>query len=148
MYLSLYKSSEMKRSIFIVAIGLFALYGCEKSTGGNKSILTEETVETEITNNNGNIDSATNTSLEKSVDGKTVEEQSFLYTGLEKSKAKVTIINSEKEKTMIIEASNQKFQLDKKSDNLYERRGIKAEIKGDSLYIIQDDNIIPLKKAF
>lgn len=142
----------MKRTLFIASACLFTLYACKKSAEGNKNVITEETVETTVTDNNGNIDSSTTSASKKTVDGKTVEEQTFVYSGLDNSKAKVTLIDSEKEHTLTIEANKRKYILDRKSvspeKTVYERNTIRAEMKGDSLYIIQDDNVIPLKRSF
>ncbi len=112
----------MKRYI-ILPLAFLVLAGCKKNTEGNKNVISGEP------------------KIEE-------KEESAIYKGLQNSVAKVTFTESEKGNTATIQANGKKFILDKKSDILYERNGIRAELKGDSLYIIQDDNIIPLKKAF
>lgn len=116
----------MKKIVLGLGIVLTSFVACKKSTDGNKNILAQEN------ENSSN----------------TTTEESKVYIGLEKSKAKVTFKNSPKENTITIEANNQKFVLDKKETEggktIYERNGIKAEVKKDSLYIIQDDNVIPM----
>lgn len=78
------------------------------------------------------------------------EEKMVVYMASDKSRAKVTFQKENEVETLLIESNNRKFQLDKKSDSsgikIYERNGIKAEIKGDSLFIIQDSITIPLRK--
>jgi len=74
------------------------------------------------------------------------KEETISYRASDGSRANVLLVTSSKENTMTIRANNQKFQLDKKSDTEYERNGVKAEIKGDSLFITQDDMVIPLVK--
>ena len=73
-------------------------------------------------------------------------EETISYKGTDGTRANVLLVNSSTENTMTIRANNQKFQLDKVSDSVYERNGVKAEIKGDSLFILQDDTVIPLVK--
>lgn len=130
-----------------LALILMSTTACKKSTDGNKSVIKEETVDTTVENNNGVIDSSTTTKSVEEIDGKTVTEESFGYKASDGSRAKLTILDSEKEKTATIWANNHKFVLDKKADNHYERNGIHAEIKGDSLFITQDNNVIPLVRV-
>lgn len=141
----------MKKYIIPLLALSFLTTACNKKSGGNKSIITSESYETEITDNNGKIDSSTTTSYKKEVNGKVSREESFVYTGLDNSKAKIIFVDTDKEHTITIEANKRKFQLDKinEADGKinYERNGIKAEVKGDSLFIIQGDNVIPLKKT-
>ncbi len=105
------------------ALALFALIACNKNSEGNKSVISEN-VQNEI------------------------KEESSIYKGLQNTVAKITYTESPDGNTATVEANGKRFILDKKSDSLYERSGISAKLKGDSVYIIQDDNIIPLKKMF
>ena len=73
-------------------------------------------------------------------------EEVISYKASDGSRANVTIVSGPKENTMLIKANNQKFQLDRKSPTVYERNGIEAEMKGDSLFITQDNTIISLVK--
>lgn len=77
----------------------------------------------------------------------TPQEEVYSYKGSDGSRSKITLINTPRENTMTIEANGNKFQLDKKSANVYERNGIKAEIVGDSLFINQDNLVIALARA-
>lgn len=134
----------MKKLIFsMLCISVLGLFSCKKSTDGNKSVISEET-ETKITNQNGKIDSTTTTSLKKSINGETEESISYTYKGLDGSRAKATYNNSGKAKTLTVEANGKRFELDKISGGIYQRSGIKAVTKGDSLFITQDGNVIPL----
>ncbi len=141
----------MKKCGFIIIGFSLTLLACnKKADSGNKGVIKTETNSSEVTDTSGNIDS---TSIsETKVDGKVTDrEESFLYSGLEKSKAKVIFIDKDKTHTITIQANNKTFILDKKEEKegttTYERSGIKAEVKGDSLFIIQGDNIIPLGKV-
>lgn len=139
------------RIFFITASAIsLSLISCKKNTEGNGNVIIKESAETSYTDNNGKIDSATSASYEKTADGKTNRQETFIYSGLDNTKAKVTFADTPEEHTLTIEANKRKIQLDRKDVNplktTYERNGIRAEKKGDSLYIIQDGNIIPLKK--
>lgn len=138
--------------IFFITAAMVSLsmISCKKNTEGNRNTIIEESREASYTDDNGKIDSAASTTYERTVNGKTSREETFVYSGLDNTKAKVTFLDSPTEHTVTIEANKHKFQLDRKDVNplktTYERNGIRAEKKGDSLYIIQDGNIIPLKK--
>lgn len=73
-------------------------------------------------------------------------EEVISYRASDGSRANVTLVSGPKENTMLIKANNSKFLLDRKSPTRYERNGIEAEIKGDSLFITQDNSIISLVK--
>lgn len=74
------------------------------------------------------------------------ETVSHAYSALDKTRAKATFTSSPKVNTVTIEANNMKYVLDKKGENLYERNGVSARIEGDSLFIEQGGQVIPLKK--
>lgn len=130
------------KKLLISLLGIALLVGCNKSTEGNKNVVSEETG----ANMNEKTDNSTATTpLMKSVNGETSESTSYPYKGLDGSRAKIIFDNTKQGKTMSIESGNgKKFELDKKSDGMYERNGIKAVVKGDSLFIIQGENTIPL----
>ncbi len=131
----------MKKIVAISGICLLGLVGCKKE--GNTSVI-KENIETKVTNDGGIIDTTTTTSIEQTVNGKKIGTNSYTYKGLDGTRAKITFTNTEKSSTLIIQANKNKYELDKKSDNIYERNTVKAEIKGDSVIITQDDNVIPL----
>ena len=130
----------------ILSAALFSvIIACNKSADGNKSVLKENTEETAVTNENGVTDSATASSSSTEIDGKTTQkEETRTYKASNGNRANVVILNSEKEKTMTIRANGQKYVLDKKSETKYERNSVNVEIKGDSLFIVQGDNVISL----
>ncbi len=141
----------MKKSILVLSASVLSLMSCNKNNSGNKAVLEQDTSSTEVVDHNGKIDSATDASHEVAVDDKVVDrEESFLYSGLDKSKAKIIFTDKGKDHTITIQSNNKTFILDKKDSKdgtvTYERSGIKAEVKGDSLFIIQGETVIPLKK--
>lgn len=133
----------MKKNILLIPVLLLLMTGCKKSEG-NKNVLVEENTETTVTNNNGVVDSATTASKETVVDGNKSGSNSYTYKATDGTRAKVVFENSDKHNTLSVEANNTKFQLDKKADGQYERNGIKATVKGDSVIVEQDNNLIQL----
>ena len=133
-------------SAFAIAL---ALISCKK----NDSKMSSESYssETTVTDENGKIDSATTTSMEKTIDGKKVEEYSIPYKAEDGSRAKATFNNNGKSKTITLEANNNKFVLDFKKKTsegeFYERNTISAETKGDSLLISQDNQVMHLARV-
>ncbi len=130
--------------MILAIFAISTLGACKKSSDGNKSVLVDESVETTVNNNNGEIDSSTTKTVTKEIDGQKTTEETKTYKATNGSRANVTIINSPKENTMLIKANGIKYQLDKKSETRYERNGVSAEIKGDSLLINQDNMVIEL----
>ena len=130
--------------MILAIFAISTLGACKKSSDGNKSVLVDESVETTVNNNNGEIDSSTTKTVTKEIDGQKTTEETKTYKATNGSRANVTIINSPKENTMLIKANGIKYQLDKKSETRYERNGVSAEMKGDSLLINQDNMVIEL----
>jgi len=99
--------------------------------------------ETTTVDDNGQKDSMTTTSVEKEIDGNRNGSYSYPYKASDGSRAKATFMNNGR--------SNRKFELDFKNKTqngeLYERSGISAESKGDSLIISQDNNEIALVRV-
>lgn len=85
------------------------------------------------------------------IDGNKNGSYSYPYKASDGSRAKATFMNNGRSKTILIEANNRKFELDFKNKTpegeLYERSGISAESKGDSLIISQDNNEIALVRV-
>ncbi len=140
----------MKTTFLILGFATsLTLVSCKK----NESKMSSEAYSTETTvvDDNGKIDSATTTSAETDVDGSQSKSYSFPYKATDGSRAKATFTQENHSKTILIEANHNKFQLDFKNKTakgeLYERNGISAETKGDSLIIKQDQNEIPLVKV-
>lgn len=109
------------KNILIASFAILTIMSCNKNADGNKASIKEQK-----------------------------EENMVVYIAADKSRAKVTFQKENEKETILIEANKKKFQLDKIEDKegvtTYERNGVKAEVKGDSLYIIQDSIVIPLKK--
>lgn len=140
----------MKANTLISGVVIaLALVSCKK----NDSKMSSESYssETTVTDENGKIDSVTTTSMEKTVDGKKVQEYSVPYKAADGSRAKATFTDNGKSKTIILEANNNKFVLDFKKKTsegeLYERNTISAETKGDSLLISQDNQVMHLARV-
>lgn len=132
------------KNLVLTIFAVSFLVSCKKSSDGNKSVIVEESVETTVNNSNGEIDSSTTKKVTKEIDGQKTTEETKTYKASNGSRANVTIINSPKENTMLIKANGTKYQLDKKSETLYERNGVSAKLKGDSLFINQDNMVIEL----
>ncbi|UQB67950.1 hypothetical protein [Epilithonimonas zeae] len=140
----------MKKYILISGFAVaLTLVSCKK----NDTKMTSESYSTEttVTDENGKIDSVTTTSMEKTVDGKKVQEYSVPYKAGDGSRAKATFIDNGKSKTITLEANNNKFVLDFKKKTsegeFYERNTISAETKGDSLLISQDNQVMHLVRV-
>ncbi len=129
---------------------LSLLFSCKKD---QDSKMTKEAYSSETTtvDDNGKKDSMTTTSMEKEIDGNKTGSYSYPYKATDGSRAKATFMNNGRSKTILIEANNRKFELDFKNKTPngehYERSGISAESKGDSLIISQDNNEIALVKV-
>ncbi|MBS1573018.1 MAG: hypothetical protein JST62_11525 [Bacteroidetes bacterium] len=122
----------MKTTYLALLLGTLAITSCSKD-GGNKNIIKSET----------------NTTTQPKVDKALVPgDNSYTYRGLEGVRAKVSFNNTDKDNTVTIQANNNRFQLDKKSESNgeihYERAGVSAVAKGDSLILTQNGNVIPL----
>lgn len=135
--------------ILSVSVGL-ALASCKKNEDSKMMKQTYETENT-VTEDNGKIDSATTTSMEKDVNGNKTSSVSYPYKAEDGSRAKATFDDDEKSKTITIEANNMKYVLDFKKatsgGELYERNSISAETTADSLFISQGNQVIHLGKV-
>lgn len=144
----------MKTNILLAGILLSLMtVSCKKNESGSKSVISESSSsETTVVDNNGKIDSVTNSSTETTVNGNQTIETSVAYKGLDGTRAKATFSSGKSGKTLVIvSANNQKYQLDFKSKTAdgehYERNGVSANTKGDSLIISQGNTEIPLVKV-
>jgi len=137
----------MKKEFLVAFSALTMIIGCKKSESGNKDVVELTTSETKVVNENGKSDTITTSSTEKTIDGRKMNTENIPYKGLDGSRARAIFVNTDKSNTVTIEANNTKFQLDRKeltaTGAKYERNGISAELKGDSLIISQDKHIIP-----
>lgn len=140
----------MKTNILILGFVALAFTSCKKNEDSKMTKQTYAT-ETTVTDDNGKIDSATTTSMEKNINGTVTKNYSFPYKASDGSRAKATFDDYGKTKTITIEANKIKYVLDFKkataSGELYERNSISAETTPDSLFISQGDNVIHLGKV-
>lgn len=130
----------MKKIIFSAAlVGLVAVSCSKKEEGNTSAISTEElpTVETNIQTEPSALDL-----------NNTQKEVIIGYKAVDGSRATATLTNTDKTNVILIKANNHMFQLDRKeltdTGAKYERNGVNAEIKGDSLFIMQGDTVIEL----
>ncbi|SFI15868.1 hypothetical protein [Halpernia frigidisoli] len=76
------------------------------------------------------------------------ESRSYTYLASNSDRVNLSFQNAGGSHTITIKANNMKYVLDKKDGDqdseVYERNGVQAKIKKDSLIITQDDNVIPL----
>jgi hypothetical protein len=140
----------MKTNILIFSSIALGLVSCKKNDESKMMKQTYAT-ETRVTDDNGKIDSATTTSMEKDVNGTVTKNYSFPYKAADGSRAKATFDDNGKSKTITIEANNMKYVLDFKkatpTGELYERNSISAESSEDSLLISQGNQVIHLGKV-
>ncbi len=106
--------------VFALPLLLIGFVACKKNTDGNKAVISSQTQTSE----------------------------SYTYKGIDGTRAKATFDDNNGQKTLTVEANNNKFQLDlaeeTKHGSIYQRNGVKAVVKGDSINLEQDNNIIPL----
>ena len=134
----------MKKSfagLLCATVLISAATSCKKTANGNKNILVE-TTETTV-KSDSLIKKERHEQLRNSITGNDKESKIYPYRALDGSAAKVTFNNGSAGQ-LTIEAHDNKFELDKKAPGNYERNGISAKVKGDSLIIVQDGNEIPL----
>jgi uncharacterized lipoprotein NlpE involved in copper resistance len=137
----------MKKGIFIaVAIISLSLIGCKKSESGNKSVIKSDSSGV-ILADNGKVDSTVQ--YQTDVNGKKYVKTDYVYKATDGSLVKV-VFNYE-EKTMSVRSNNKTFILNKVeskgNETTYEKMDMKATVKGDSLILDQENNIIQLVKT-
>ncbi len=137
----------MKKGIFIaVAMISLSLTGCKKSESGNKSVLKSDSTGV-ILADNGKVDSIVQ--YQTDVNGKKYVKTDYVYKATDGSLVKV-VFNYE-EKTMSVRSNNKTFILNKVeskgNETTYEKMDMKATVKGDSLILDQENNIIQLVKT-
>lgn len=137
----------MKKGLWgVAAVIALSFTGCKKSESGNKNVLKSDST-AQIMNDNGAADP--NIQYETDVNGKKYIKTDFVYKATDGSLAKVVF--DYKEKTMSIRSNNKTFILNrvdsKGNEAVYEKMDMKATVKGDSLILDQDNNIIELVKT-
>ncbi|GAB0156072.1 hypothetical protein CHRYSEOSP005_13360 [Chryseobacterium sp. Alg-005] len=138
---------------FLIAVSLisFSLVSCGKSESGNKSTIKLETLETKVVDSNGTVDTLTSGSSTSIVNGNKTETKSSIYKAVDGTLVKVIFTETPKESTLAITSNKKTFTLPKiKSDakeTIYQKDDMKATVKGDSLILDQNNNIIQLVKT-
>ena len=130
---------------------LLTTFSCKKSTDGNKSVMVEENVTENVSNENGKVDSTY--SSEKIVkDGNSQsQEVTERYVADDGTSALVTFKNSDKEKTISIRSNNRTITVPQKETSAngatYSDGNIEVKSEGDNVTITQGNAVISLKKA-
>ena len=110
-----------------------------------------ETSETSVVNNNGKMDTLSTGSSVTEINGQKTEKISSIYKATDGTLVKVVFETTPKESTLAITNNHKTFTLKKTETNgdetVYKKDDMTAKIKGDSLHIIQGNNIIELKKT-
>ncbi|MDR4953498.1 hypothetical protein REB14_15070 [Chryseobacterium sp. ES2] len=142
----------MKKSILALgAVLALAVVSCKKSESGNKIVIKTDSSETVVTNDNGKIDSVTQSSSTVDVNGKKIEKTDFVYKATDGTLVKVVFKNDPKESTVAITSNKKTFTLPKSetkgNETIYKKDDMTARVKGDSLHLEQGNNIIELKRT-
>lgn len=142
----------MKKGLLALgAVLTLTAVSCKKSESGNKSIIKTDSSETVITDNNGKIDSVTQSSSTVDINGQKTEKTDFVYKATDGTLVKVVFKNDPKESTVAITSNKKTFTLPKSEtkgdETIYKKDDMTARVKGDSLHLEQGNNIIELKRT-
>ncbi|WP_278351508.1 hypothetical protein [Chryseobacterium gleum] len=142
----------MKKSLLALgAVLALTVVSCKKSESGNKSVIKTDSSETVVTDNNGKIDSVTQSSSTVDINGQKTEKTDFVYKATDGTLVKVVFKNDPKESTVAITSNKKTFTLPrsetKGDETIYKKDDMTARVKGDSLHLEQGNNIIELKRT-
>jgi len=142
----------MKKSLLALgAVLALTVVSCKKSESGNKSVIKTDSSETVVTDNNGKIDSITQSSSTVDINGQKTEKTDFVYKATDGTLVKVVFKNDPKESTVAITSNKKTFTLPKSEtkgdETIYKKDDMTARVKGDSLHLEQGNNIIELKRT-
>ena len=142
----------MKKSLLALgAVLALTVISCKKNESGNKSVIKTDSSETVVTDNNGKIDSVTQSSSTVDVNGQKIEKTDFVYKATDGTLVKVVFKNDPKESTVAITSNKKTFTLPKTEskgdETIYKKDDMTARVKGDSLHLEQGNNIIELKRT-
>ncbi|UTX47763.1 hypothetical protein [Chryseobacterium sp. MA9] len=142
----------MKKSLLALgAVLALAVISCKKSESGNKSVIKTDSSETVVTDNNGKIDSVTQSSSTVDINGQKTEKTDFVYKATDGTLVKVVFKNDPKESTVAITSNKKTFTLPKTEtkgdETIYKKDDMTARVKGDSLHLEQGNNLIELKRT-
>lgn len=128
----------MKTGFLMAFSALAMIISCNKSESGNKDSVKSLTSENKAV-------------TEKTIDGRKMGTESISYKGPDGSLNKVTFVNTDKFNTINFKLDKYEFSLGRSTltptGAKYKRGAIRSELKGDSLFIIIDKNVIPLVKV-
>ncbi|WP_370897383.1 hypothetical protein [Chryseobacterium gossypii] len=140
-----------KGFLVIISAAALLLTSCKKAENGNKNVIRTDSSETVVTDVNGKIDSATQSSSTTNVNGQKTEKTDFVYKAADGTLVKVVFKNDPKESTVAITSNKKTFTLTKVEtkgeETIYKKDDMTARVKEDSLYLEQGDNIIELKRT-
>lgn len=118
---------------------------------GNKGVIKSNTSETAVTDNNGEVDSITTSDSTTETDGKKTEKTNYVYKATDGTLVKVVFETTPKESTVAITSNKKTFTLQKAEakghETIYKKDDMTARVKGDSLFLEQDNNVIELKRT-
>ncbi|RXM40135.1 hypothetical protein BOQ62_07420 [Chryseobacterium sp. CH21] len=142
----------MKKGLLALgAVLTLTAVSCKKSESGNKSVIKTDSSTTVVTDNNGKIDSVTQSSSTVDINGKKTEKTDFVYKATDGTLVKVIFKNDPKESTVAITSNKKTFTLPKTEtkgdETIYKKDDMTARVKGDSLHLEQGNNIIELKRT-
>jgi hypothetical protein len=142
----------MKKSLLALgAVLALTVVSCKKSESGNKNVIKTDSSETVVTDNNGKIDSVTQSSSTVDINGQKTEKTDFVYKATDGTLVKVVFKNDPKESTVAITSNKKTFTLPKSEtkgdETIYKKDDMTARVKGDSLHLEQGNNIIELKRT-
>lgn len=142
----------MKKGLLALgALLTLSAVSCKKSESGNKSVIKTDSSTTVVTDNNGKIDSVTESSSTVDINGKKTVKTDFVYKATDGTLVKVVFKNDPKENTVAITSNKKTFTLPKTEtkgdETIYKKDDMTARVKGDSLHLEQGNNIIELKRT-
>jgi len=142
----------MKKGLLALgAVLTLTAVSCKKSESGNKNVIKTESSETVVTDNNGKVDSLTQSSSTVDINGQKTEKTDFVYKATDGTLVKVVFKNDPKENTVAITSNKKTFTLPKTEtkgdETIYKKDDMTARVKGDSLHLEQGNNIIELKRT-
>lgn len=142
----------MKKSLLALgAVLTLTVIGCKKNESGNKSVIKTDSSTTVVTDNNGKVDSLTQSSSTVDVNGQKIEKTDFVYKATDGTLVKVVFKNDPKESTVAITSNKKTFTLPKTEtkgdETIYKKDDMTARVKGDSLHLEQGNNLIELKRT-
>ncbi|UKB79198.1 hypothetical protein [Chryseobacterium sp. MEBOG07] len=142
----------MKKGLLALgAVLALTAVSCKKSESGNKSVIKIDSSTTVVTDNNGKVDSVTQSSSTVDINGQKTEKTDFVYKATDGTLVKVVFKNDPKESTVAITSNKKTFTLPKSEtkgdETVYKKDDMTARVKGDSLHLEQGNNIIELKRT-